>query len=55
MPSELDDSAREFVFSYLQSTSVQVFLTGVEDISKTIQGVSKTFHVERGQIKNVVY
>ena len=55
MPSELDDSAREFVFSYLQSTSVQVFLTGVEDISKTIQGVSNTFHVERGQIKNVVY
>jgi len=54
MPSELDESAREFVFSYLQSTSVQVFLTGVEDISKTIHGVSKTFHVDRGQIKNVV-
>ena len=54
MPSELDDSAREFVFSYLQSTSVQVFLTGVEDISKSIHGVSKTFHVKRGEIKNVL-
>ena len=54
MPSELDESAREFVFSYLQSTSVQVFLTGVDDISKSIHGVNKTFHVERGDIKNVV-
>ena len=54
MPSELDDSAREFVFSYLQETSVQVFLTGVDDISKSIHGVSKSFHVERGNIKNMV-
>lgn len=55
MPSELDSEAREFVLTYLQSTSVQVFLTGVEDISKTIQSVNKTFHVKRGEIQNVVH
>jgi len=54
LPSELDDKAREFVFSYLESTSVQVFLTGVERISKTVHSVNKTFHVERGEIENVI-
>ncbi len=54
MPSELDEQAREFVMAYLQSSSVQVFLTGVEDISKTIQDVNKLFHVKRGEIQNVV-
>lgn len=54
LPSELDETAREFVFNYLQSCSVQVFLTGVEDISKTIHGVKKTFHVKHGGIQNVV-
>jgi len=54
MPSELDEAAREFVFSYLQSASVQVFLTGVEDITNSIHGVNKTFHVKRGEIQNVV-
>ncbi len=55
LPSELDEKAREFVFAYLETCSVQVFLTGVEDISKTVQSVNKTFHVERGKIENVVY
>jgi len=54
MPSELDEAAREFVFSYLQSASVQVFLTGVDDISESIHGVKKMFHVKQGEIKNVV-
>ena len=54
LPSELDDKAREFVFSYLETTSVQVFLTGVERISKAVQSVNKTFHVERGEIENVL-
>lgn len=55
LPSELDERARDFVFAYLQSCAVQVFLTGVDDVSKTIQGVNKTFHVKQGEIENVVY
>jgi len=54
LPSELDEKAREFVFTYLESTSVQVFLTGVERISKAVHSVNKTFHVKRGKIENVI-
>lgn len=54
MPSELDEEAREFVLSYLKSSNVQVFLTGVENVSKTLQGVNKTFHVKHGEIQNMV-
>lgn len=54
MPSELDGEARDFVLSYLKTSSVQVFLTGVEDISKTIQGVTNLFHVKHGEIQNVI-
>lgn len=54
MPSELDGEARDFVLSYLKTSSVQVFLTGVEDISKTIQSVNNLFHVKHGEIQNVV-
>jgi len=32
---------------------VQVFLTGVEDITNEIQGVKKVFHVDQGQIQAV--
>gem|GEM_PF-4399948 len=54
MPSELDGEAREFVLSYLNASSVQVFLTGVDNISESIKGVKKTFHVKQGRIQNVV-
>ena len=55
LPSELDSEARDFVFDYLHSCQVQVFLTGVEDLSKSIQSVNKMFHVNQGEIKNMVY
>ncbi len=54
LPSELDIRARDFVFSYLQSSSVQVFLTGVENVPKSIQDVNKAFHVKQGEIQNVI-
>jgi len=54
LPSELDGMAQAFVFNYLQSCSVQVFLTGVENVSETIHGVNKVFHVEKGEISIVV-
>ena len=54
MPSELDEEAREFVLSYLKSSSVQAFLTGIDDVSKQIQNVSKKFHVKHGEIQNMV-
>lgn len=53
LPSELDEQARAFLFSYLEECKVQVFLTGVEDITNEIQGVKKVFHVDQGQIQAV--
>ena len=55
LPSELDAAARDFVFDYLQTCQVQVFLTGVEELSNSIQSVNKMFHVNQGEIQNVVY
>lgn len=54
MPSELDEEAREFVLSWLKSRSVQAFLTGVECVSNSLHDVTNKFHVERGEIQNVV-
>ncbi len=54
MPSELDDNAREFVLDYLRSSDVQVFLTGIDDVSKIKHYVNNMFHVKLGEIKNVV-
>ncbi len=55
LPSELDSKARKFVFEFLSASNVQVFLTGVDDISKEIQSVNILFHVKQGEIEKVVY
>lgn len=55
LPSELDENARAFVFNFLSTSKIQVFLTSVEDVSKEIQSVNTKFHVEQGQIKKVLY
>ena len=54
LPSELDRKAQDFVFNYLISHGVQVFLTSVEDVSDKIHKVAERFHVEQGKIQKVL-
>ena len=54
-PSELDLITKQFVFSYLEKTDAQVFVTSVSDVSNNLQHSANVFHVKRGVVQKVVY
>jgi len=52
--SELDQSTRQSVFSYLDTVDAQVFVTGVEAIELDANNQSAMFHVEQGEFRKVI-
>ena len=56
LPSELDSEHRSRLLSLLEKTGAQVFVTATESelIDTTVWPAVKVFHVEHGQVKEVV-